>query len=45
MWAHALLTVLRAAAVEDELPKKGALLPEATRSLEAFRQSHGLSSA
>lgn len=46
MWAHALLTVLRAAAVEAEaLPKKGALLPPATGSLAAFKRSRGLSSA
>jgi SRSO17 transposase len=44
MWAQTLLTVLRAAAVEDELPKKGALLPESTRSLAAFRHSRGLAS-
>lgn len=43
MWAQALLTVLRATAIEDELRKKGALLPESTRSLEAFRRSRGLS--
>jgi SRSO17 transposase len=43
MWAQALLTVLRATAIEDELRKKGALLPASTRSLEAFRHSRGLS--
>lgn len=45
MWAHALLSVLRTAAVQEEPAKKGALLPEPRRSLAAFRQSRGLLSA
>jgi len=44
MWAQALLTVLRAASVEEELLKKGAPSPISTSSMEAFKQSRGLSS-
>jgi len=42
MWAHALLTVLRAASLEGERPEKGALLPASSGSLAAFKSSRGL---
>jgi SRSO17 transposase len=45
MWAHALLTVLRASAVKEELLKKGVSLPLKTDSLQRFRRSRGLSPA
>lgn len=44
MWAHALLTVLRASAIDEATLKKGASLPLETGSLTAFKQSRGLSS-
>lgn len=44
MWAHALLTTLRAASAAGELLKKRALAPGSTGSLESFRRSRGLSS-
>jgi SRSO17 transposase len=42
MWAHALLTVLRAAALEDHGLEKGALLLASSGSLETFKRSRGL---
>lgn len=45
MWAHALLAVLRATALEEGRWKKGALLPTETGSLEAFKRNRGLLSA
>lgn len=42
MWAHALLTVLRAGAVAQERLKKGVSLPLKSGSLTAFKQSRGL---
>jgi SRSO17 transposase len=42
MWAHALLTVLRAASLEGERAEKGALLPASSGSLEAFKRRRGL---
>lgn len=45
MWAHALLTVLRACTVKEERLKKGVSLPLKTGSLERFRRSRRLSSA
>jgi SRSO17 transposase len=45
MWAHALLTVLRAAAPAGEGVEKGALLPAAANSLATFKRSRGLWSA
>lgn len=42
MWAHALLTVLRATSLETEALKKGAFLPLETGSLERFKRSRGL---
>lgn len=44
MWAHALLTVLRASAIDEATLKKGASLPLGTGRLTAFKQSRGLSS-
>jgi SRSO17 transposase len=45
MWAHALLAVLRASAVEEEILKKGVSLPLESGSLTNFKQSRGLLSA
>lgn len=42
MWAHALLTKLRAASRQAEQLKKGALRPQASNSLEKFKRSRGL---
>lgn len=42
MWAHALLTVLRAASLDGKEPEKGALLPAWSNSLEQFKRSRGL---
>jgi SRSO17 transposase len=42
MWAHVLLTVLRAASLEDQWLEKGARLPALSGSLEAFKRSRGL---
>ena len=42
MWAHALLTVLRAASLDGKEPEKGALLPAWSNSLEEFKRSRGL---
>lgn len=44
MWAHALLTTLRADAKASAELKKGALVPGPTGSLETFKRSRGLSS-
>lgn len=45
MWAHALLTVLRATALEEARWEKGAFLPVKTGSLEDFKRNRGLLSA
>jgi SRSO17 transposase len=45
MWAHALLAVVRASAIEAETLKKGASLPLKTGSLAKFKRSRGLLSA
>jgi SRSO17 transposase len=45
MWAHAFLTVIRAAALDEEGLKKGALLPNPSPSLTDFKRSRGLLSA
>ena len=45
MWAHALLTVLRASSVEEEMLKKGVSLPLERGSLTKFKQRRGLLSA
>ena len=45
MWAQALLTVVRATAIEAEVPKKGALNPKARSSFAAFKARRGLASA
>ena len=45
MWAHALLTVLRAGAGEEERLKKRISLPLKSNSLTKFKQSRGLLSA
>lgn len=45
MWAHALLSVLRAAAPADEVVEKGALLPASSNSLAGFKRRRGLRSA
>lgn len=45
LWAHALLTVLRPSAVEEEILKKGASLPLKRGSLTTFKQRRGLLSA
>lgn len=42
MWAHAFLTLLRAASLPGEPPEKGALLPACSGSLAAFKRSRGL---
>lgn len=43
MWAHALLTALRAASEAGEVLKKRALVPGPTGSLKTFKRSRGLS--
>lgn len=45
LWAHALLTVLRPSAVEEEILKKGVSLPLKRGSLTTFKQRRGLLSA
>ena len=42
MWAHAVLTMIRAAAVETELPKRGLAVGTGSRSLARFKARRGL---
>ena len=42
MWAQAVLTMIRAAAQEAELPKKGLWVREGASSLAAFKARRGL---